>query len=201
MAGWLLVLGAGAFIVGAANPALFAVWTASETTQLKLIHGAPTAWAITNVLFVVATVLTSSGLWLVPDDVGASGLTLARVASVAYLLGASAWLASLVFRLVVTPDAATTFVAQGSVEPAYAMVARWSGGLFTLFTYVAGGSLVALGVAVVVGGTLSVLAGWFAIIVGAIIVAGYAIAGDMPPVISYLPTGLIGITLLLARSS
>lgn len=200
MVGWLLVLGAGAFIVGAANPALFAVWTAPEATQLQLIHGAPTAWAITNILFVLATVLTASGLWLVPDNVGDPGLTIARIASVAYLLGASAWLASLVFRLVVTPDDATTFVEHGSLDPAYAVVARWSGGLFTLFTYVAGSSLVALGVAVVMGATLSALAGWFSIVIGAIIVAGYAIAGDMPPVVAYLPTGLLGITLLLSKN-
>ena len=200
MAGWFLVLGAGAFIVGAANPSLFAVWTAPETTQLQLIHGAPMAWAITNVLFAVATVLTAGGLWLTPDSVGDQGLTLARVAAVAYVLGANAWLASLVFRLVVTPDAATTLIANGSVDPAYAVVARWSGGLFTLFTYVAGSSLVALGVAVVMGATLSALAGWFSIVIGAIIIAGYAIAGDMPPAVAYLPTGLLGITLLLARN-
>lgn len=200
MVGWLLVLGAGAFIVGAANPALFAVWTAPEKTQLQLIHGAPTAWAITNILFVVATVLTACGLWLVPDKVGGDGLDLARAASVAYLLGASAWLASLVFRLVVTPDAATTFAAQGAVEPAYAIVARWSGGLFTLFTYVAGGSLIALGIAIVTGATLPALAGWFAIIVGAIIVVGYTVAGDMPPAVAYLPTGLLGIVVLLQRT-
>ena len=196
VAGWLLVLGSVSFIVGAANPALGQVWSAPMDTQLRLIRDAATAWTVTNVLFLVATVLTAAGLWFVPERVGNRGLMPARGATVVFLVAATAWLASLVFRLTVTPHAASTFVAGSSIDPTYVSLDLWAVGLFGAFTYLAGCSLVAFGVAVVLGRALSAFAGWFAIVIGVVIVVGYAIAGDMPPFVAYLPTGLLGIVLL-----
>jgi hypothetical protein len=126
---------------------------------------------------------------------------LARGAAVVYLIGSTAWLASLVFRLTVTPEAASAFVAGGSLDPTYVTIDRWAGGLFGAFTYLAAGSLVAVGVAVIQGGALAVAGGWFAIVIGVVMALGYAVVGDMPPFVSYLPTGLLGIALLLQRSS
>jgi len=201
MVGWLLVAGSVAFLAGALNPALFQVWSAPQATQLQLIAAAPKAWTVTNVLFVVATVLTAAGLWHVPDRVGAAGLTLAQAAAVGYLLASALWLASLVFRLTVTPAAASAFAAHGSVDPAYVVVDRWAGGLFGAFIYLAAASLLAIGVAVLQGATLSAVAGWSAIAFGAVIGGGYLVFGDMPPFVAYLPTGVLGVVLLLSRSS
>jgi hypothetical protein len=200
MAGWLLVVGAMSFIVGAANPALGQVWSAPQEAQLRLIADAGTAWTVTNSLFLLATVLTAAGLWLLPERIGDRGLVPARAATVVYLVAATAWLASLVFRLTVTPDAATAFVAAGSLDPAFVITDRWAAGLFGAFTYLAGGSLVAIGVAAILGGALSRVAGWFAVVIGIVMVGGYAIFGDMPPFVAYLPTGLLGIALLPRRS-
>jgi hypothetical protein len=199
VAGWLLVVGAMSFIIGAANPALGQVWTAPKDAQLRLIADAATAWTITNSLFLFATVFTAAGLWLVPERVGDRGLVLARSATVVYLVAATAWLASLVFRLTVTPDTATAFVATGSLDAAYVITDRWQVGLFGAFTYLAGGSLIAMGVAVTLGGEMSRVGGWFAIVIGSAIVGGYAVFGDMPPFVAYLPTGLLGIGLLPRR--
>ena len=199
MAGWLLVVGSVLFILGALNPALGSVWSAASDVQLRLIHDAATAWTITSALFLIAAVLTAAGLWLTPERVGSRGLVLARAAAVAYLVATTAWLASLVFRLTVTPDAATTFVATGAMDPAYVLIDRWSRGLFGAFTDIAGSSLVALGSAVIAGRTLSPVAGWFAIVIGAVIVVGYSLVGDMPPFVAYLPTGLLGVVLLRRR--
>lgn len=196
VAGWLLAIGSLSFIIGALNPALGQVWSATQDAQLRLIHDAATAWTITNVLFVLATVLNAAGMWFVPERVGNRGLAVARAATVVYLVAASVWLASLTFRLAVTPAAATTFVATGSMDPAYVLMDRWARGLFGAFTYLAGGSLVALGTALIVGRTVPAVAGGFAILVGLVIVLGYAILGDMPPFVAYLPTGFIGLVLL-----
>jgi hypothetical protein len=193
--GWLLVIGSLSFIVGALNPALAQVWSAPQDAQLGLIHDAATAWTITNVLFAVGTVLTAAGLWFVPERVGARGAALARAATVVYVVAATAWLASITFRLAVTPDAAATFVATGSMDPAYVLMDRWALGSFGAFTYLAGASLVAFGVALFVG-RVSVVAGSFAILIGLVIAVGYALVGDMPPFVAYLPTGLIGLVVL-----
>ncbi len=200
MAGWLLVVGALSFIVGAANPALGQVWSAPQEAQLRLLADAEAAWTVTNSLFLFATVLTAAGLWLLPERIGERGLVPARAATVVYLVGASAWLAALVFRLTVTPDAATAFVAAGSLDPAFVITDHWAAGLFGAFTYLAGGALTAIGVAEILGGALSRVAGWFAVVIGILMVGGYLILGDMPPFVAYLPTGLLGVVLLPRRS-
>jgi hypothetical protein len=210
MAGWLLAIGSLSFLVGALNPALGSVWSATREVQLRLIHDAATAWALTSALFLIGTVLTAVGLWFVPDYLPAPGTVatglgprfravgLARGATLVYLIAAGAWIASLSFRLTVTPDAATAFVGNGSLDPAYVLMDRWARGLFGAFTYLAGGSLVALGIALVIG-RVSKVAGWFAMLVGLLIVIGYVLAGDMPPFVAYLPTGLLGLVLLRSR--
>lgn len=220
MAGWLLAIGSLSFLVGALNPALGSVWSATREDQLRLIHDAATAWTVTSALFLIGTVLTAAGLWFVPEYVAGSGTTapaeaapetvapragtparagmLARVATLVYLIAAGAWIASLTFRLAVTPDAATAFVANGSLDPAYLLMDRWARGLFGAFTLLAGGSLVALGAALLVG-RVSAVAGWFAVVIGLLIAIGYALAGDMPPFVAYLPTGLLGLVLVRSR--
>ena len=201
MAGRLLVLGSALFIVGAANPALGAVWSAPPETQLRLIHDAAAAWTVTNVLFLVGTVLTATGLWFVPERVGNGGAALARAAAVVYLVAATSWLSSLVFRLTVTPHAASTLIAAGSMDPTYVLLNLWAVGLFGAFTYLAGGSLISFGFAAILGRTLSAVAGWFAIVIGVAIIVGYAIVGDMPPFVAFLPTGLLGIVLMRRRET
>ena len=209
MAGWLLAIGSLSFLVGALNPALGSVWSATREVQLRLIHDATTAWIATSALFLIGTVLTAVGLWFVPEYVAGSGTDaragtsgragmLARGAALVYLMAAGAWIVSLTFRLAVTPDAATAFVASGSLDPAYVLLDRWARGLFGAFTYLAGGSLVAIGAALVIG-RVTAVAGWFAIVVGLLIAVGYALAGDMPPFVAYLPTGLLGLVLVRSR--
>ena len=131
---------------------------------------------------------------------GTDGAPLARAGAVAYLLAAGAWLASLTFRLTVTPPAAEAFVASSVIDPAYATLARWSGGLFAMFTIVVGSALVALGGGILLGGAVTVLGGWFALVIGLVIVVGFIAAGDMPPFVAYLPSGLIGLAILLVPS-
>ena len=209
MAGWLLAIGSLSFLVGALNPALGSVWSATREVQLRLIHDATTAWIATSALFLIGTVLTAVGLWFVPEYVAGSGTDaragtsgragmLARGAALVYLMAAGAWIVSLTFRLAVTPDAATAFVASGSLDPAYVLLDRWARGLFGAFTYLAGGSLVAIGAALVIG-RVTAVAGWFATVVGLLIAVGYALAGDMPPFVAYLPTGLLGLVLVRSR--
>jgi FtsH-binding integral membrane protein len=87
------------------------------------------------------------------------------------------------------------------MDPTYVVLNLWAVGLFSAFTYLAGGSLISLGVVAILGRALSAFAGWFAIVIGVAIVVGYATVGDMPPFVAYLPTGLLGIVLMRQRES
>ncbi len=198
LAGVLLAIGSAGFLLGAANPPLLQVWSAAQDAYLRLVHAHRAAWLATNLLFAGATVLTAAGLWLLPAAVGEPGVPLAQVAAAIYALAAALWLAALAFRLAVTPRVAADLLAGGSVDPAYGVLNAWAGGLFAAFTLLAGTSLGAIGAALLVGGSLPGFAGWFAIVIGAVVVAGYLRFGDMPPFVSYLPTGLLGIVVLLA---
>lgn len=198
LAGGALALGALCFLVGAANPRVFRVWTSGQDIQFRVIHAHRRSWQATNQLFAIATVLTAAGLTLIPDLVGPGGADLARIAVAAYDFGAVLWLASLAFRLVVTPIAAAEFARSGAAEAGYTVVSRWSDGLFAIFTVVTGSSLAILGIAIVAGGVLPALVGWLSILLGVVIAGGYIAAGDMPPFVAYLPTGVLGIAMLLA---
>ena len=85
------------------------------------------------------------------------------------------------------------------MDPTYALMARWANGLFGAFTYLAGGSLIALGVALIVGRALAAPAAAFAILIGLVVALGYAILGDMPPFVAHLPTGVLGVAMLRSR--
>ena len=113
---------------------------------------------------------------------------------------AVAFLIAMVFRLSVTPVAAKTFVSTGVVDPTYDMLRHWSSGMFATFTILAGVSIVALGLAVLLGAALPVLLGWTMVILGAVIVGGFVVAGDIPPFVAYLPTAALGVSLLVSGS-
>ena len=84
-----------------------------------------------NVGFVVATVLTTAGLWLMPGEVGADGADLASVGVITFTLAGTLWLVSLSVRLGVTPSAAAGYVASAGIDEAYATLSRLGGATFS----------------------------------------------------------------------
>lgn len=85
--GFLLAAGA-ACLLGISAPSLMPVWTAPPEVGLPLIARHARAWRVANVAFALAAVLTSIGLWSLPDAVGTDGIALARAAAAAYALAA-----------------------------------------------------------------------------------------------------------------
>jgi len=196
MAGWLLAIGSLSFILGASNPVLGPVWSAPPDVQLRRIHDVATGWTVTNVLFGAGAIMTAAGLWPVAERIGARGQAPARAAAVVYAAATTTWLSFLAFRLAVTPAAAASLVASGSMDPTYVLASRWADGMFGVYTYLTGVSVTATGIALVRGRTLGAAVGWVAIVAGLAITLVYAMAGDMPPFVSFVPTGLLGLLLL-----
>ena len=151
--GWLLVLGAVAFGTGAGNPRLLRAWTAQEEVFLTIVARHPRAWLVTNLLFIVGTVLTVTGVALLPDVVPAGWpRQLAIAGATAFALAGSLWLVSLVYRLAVQPTVARGFAQTGATDPWVATLDRLSGGLFQAFIAIAFAGLAAIGVATTAGG-------------------------------------------------
>jgi hypothetical protein len=196
------VLLAGAGLVGIllVGPTAFvpaAIWGGPRDVALRLIAQHPLLWRSGNTGFVIATVMTAAGLFVLPDALGPHGAPLASGAALAFALAGTLWLVTLAIRLTVTPGVALTFVAHGTIDPAFEPLARLGYALFVAFVFIGSAAVVVLGVAIVLGGALGALLGWAVAIAGLLIIASYLWFGDTLPAFVYMPTTAVGIALLL----
>jgi hypothetical protein len=199
-AGLLLAGGGllGALLVGPIAFVSPAIFNGPQGVSFRLIAENAVVWKLANLGFVVATVLTAAGLFALPNLVGDRGSALALAAAVGFVLAAAPWLLMLAIRLTITPGVAAGFVANGTVDPAFLPLERLGGALFPAFMLIASGALVALGAAIVAGGSLSSALGWACVLAGLLFGGGYVVLGDMLPAFIYFPTTAVGIVLLLA---
>ena len=196
----LLLVGGAVLLVLLVGPTAFvppALWTGPQDASLRLVAAHPRMWRAANVGFALATVLTAAGMVLVPGLVGDRGSSIAWVAAVSFVLAAVPWLLVLGIRLSITPGVAAEFAATGTVDPDFAPIDRLGGALFPVFLLIAAGSIVALGAAIIAGGSLSAILGWACIAAGAFLGGGYLVFGDMLPAFVYFPTAAVGVALLL----
>jgi hypothetical protein len=199
-AGLLLAAGGigGGVLVATSLAVSPAIWNGPEEAALRLIAAHSRIWRVANVGFVVATVLTAAGLFVITDAVGDQGAMLAAAAAVAFALAGTLWLVTLAIRISITPGVASAFVADGMVDPAFAPLGRLGSAMFTAFIFVGAGALVALGGAILYGGAIAAILGWITAIAGLAIVVSYLWFGDTLPAFIYMPTTAIGIALLVA---
>lgn len=196
----LLLAGGGLVLVLLVGPTTFvppALWTGPREVSLRLIAAHARIWRAANAGFAIATVLTAAGLACVPGLVGTRGTSLALAAAVMFALASVPWLVMLGIRLSITPRVAAEFAATGALDPTFPPIDRLGGALFPVFLLVASGSIVALGAAIVAGGSLSPILGGACIAAGLAIGGGYLVFGDMLPAFVYFPTAAVGIALLL----
>jgi hypothetical protein len=196
--GWLLVVGPVLFLVGAGNPRLVTVWTAPRDRFLAVVHERPRAWRFTNVLFLAATVVTAAGLDVLPvllPDPGAR--LLAAAGSATFSFAAVLWAVSLVYRLAVVPTVPGRFADIGAIDPAAQFAEQWAGGLFAAFIVIGAAGLGAIGLAIAIGGPIVAVLGAATSLFALLLLAGFLVAGDMPPFTLYLPPLAIGLAILL----
>ncbi len=198
LAGWLLVVGPLAFMVGAGDPYLIRAWTAPQATFLAIVGRHPVAWRATNLLFIAGTVLTAAGLallaFVVPDG-GPRGF--AAGGAVAFVIATILWIISLIYRLAVTPTTARRFVDTGAIDPWVATLDGLSGALFQGFIVVGFAGIAAIGIATTAGGPIPPPVGWGAAALSGLLVGGLVLSGDMPPFTVYLAPLAFGVTLLV----
>ena len=199
--GGLLLAGGGALLVLLVGPTAFvspAIWNGPQDVALRLISEHSLIWRVANMGFALATIVTAAGLFLAPGLVGDRGASMAWVSAVVFVLAAVPWLLTLTIRLAITPGVADGFVADGTVDPAFVPLAKLGGALFPAFILTASGSIVALGAAIVAGGSLGEPLGWACLVAGLAIGGSYVVIGDTLPAFVYLPTTAVGIAILLS---
>ena len=197
LVGWLLIVGALAFGVGAGNPLLVRAWTAPVDSFMAIVARHPRAWQATNLLFIGGTLLTAGGLVVLPSLLPESGQGLATAGAVAFAIGAVLWIISLLYRLTVTPATARDFAVTGTVDPWVDTLDRLNAGLFKAWIVIALAGLGIIGIACTVGGPIPAPLGWATAALSGLLVAGLLFTGDMPPFTVYLAPLAFGIALLV----
>ena len=197
-----MLAGGGVLLVLLVGPTAFvspAIWNGPQDVALPLISEHSLIWRVANLGFALSTIVTAAGLFLTPGLVGDRGASIALVSAVAFVLAAVPWLLMLAIRLAITPGVADGFVADGTVDPAYAPLTRLGKALFPAFILIASGSIAALGAAIVAGGSLGEPLGWACVVAGVAIAGSFLVIGDTLPAFVYLPTSAVGIAILLSN--
>lgn len=193
----LLVLGPVLGVLGFYDRAIWRVWMAPRDEHLRIVAAHRRGWAMVNVGFTVATVLTSAGLLVLAGAVEADDGIRALLAAdaIAYLLGGTLWLIVLAVRTRTTPALAGMVAAGSPTEPAETLLGAAVGGLFASFCLVVSVSLIVLGGALALGGVV-VPVGWLIAGIGALCVVWFLRTDDLIPAVLYIPTLILGLVLL-----
>jgi hypothetical protein len=192
-AGWLLLAGGAAAIVGAFCPP-YRQWYAPEQEGFRAIAGNPVGWWCIHTGFFLGTVLSALGLAVLASVLhGRAGCTWALVAAVAFGLAGTAWIANLAYRLSVWNWAANTFVATGVTPEVFVPLRRWAGMLFAIFSLVGYASVACLGAALLRAQLGPGWLRWATVACG--LSAGF-IVGHNVPFIMYVPFAAVGVALL-----
>ena len=198
----LLVAAPAAFVVLGLYPPMFRVWTVPRDEHLALVHAHGRAWRLINAGFVIATIGTAAGLGVLTANLGGDGGwgAVLVAGAIVYAIAGALWCAVVGIRTRTTPLVAA-MVAEGTpTGPAEAVLGAAMGGVFVTFLVATGAALVALGLALAMGGGVAAPVAWLTTLVGAAAIAGYLAFGDMPPFVLYVPTFIIGLTLLAGAS-
>jgi hypothetical protein len=199
LAGALMVAGPAIGTVCLSYPPLWRVWTVPREEHLALVAGHRRAWAMANVGFTAATVLTAGGLVLLAEsvDVDARSKAILMGGAVAYAIAGALWCAVLAIRTRTTPALAALVAAGSPTEPAETLIGSATGGLYSAFMLTSGIALAVIGSALALGGGVVAPVAWAATILAAVALAGFfALDGFLPAAI-YLPTLIVGLALIL----
>ena len=195
--GLLLVLGPILGLVPVAHPALIPVWSAPRERHLAIVAQHRRAWWWLNAGFGIATVATAGALVALPGLVSDAGTRAGlEAAAVTYTAAGLLWCMVLAIRAQVTPTLGDLLATGSATEPAERLLGSAQGGLFAGYAVGTGIALVALGAVLLVGGVVAAPIGALLVLAGAGVVAWMLATGDVIPAALYLPTIVLGVSLL-----
>ena len=198
VAGWLLVAGTVLGLAPVANPSLLRVFLVSRAEHIGMVGAHRRGWYALNGGFGGATVATTAALAVLAvladtEDVARAGLV---AGTTAYAVGGVLWCAVLAIRARVTPALADRSRADATTDPPVSLLDEAQGGLFAAYVLTTAVALIAIGLALAVGGQVSVAVAAFAVVVGVLALVLQLATGDLVPAVLYLPTLALGIALL-----
>ena len=199
LAALLLVAGPVLGTLGlGSDPGLYRVWTAPRLEHLATVAARRRSWALANVGFTIATVLTAAGLTILAGVIDVTPGYRAALTGVAvgYAIAGVLWCAVVAIRTRTNPILAGLVAAGSPTEPAEALLGGVIGGLFASFALVTAVTLAGLGLVLALAGGVAAPVAWLAIVTGIGSVVWVVRSGDMIPAVLYVPTLALGAALL-----
>lgn len=190
-AGWLLLAGPVLGLIPVAHPALLRIWSMPRDTFLITVANHRRAWSWLNAGFGLASITTTAGLFALTQS-QAFGNTALLACAAGYAIGATLWSAVLAIRNRTTPllaDLRTDSVPGQLLEAA-------TTALFQAFALITASSLAGLGAVLLVSGAATAWAALVTLLTGVVAIAWLLRTGDIIPAVLYVPTMLLGATLL-----
>lgn len=201
IAGWLLLAGPVLGLIPVAHPALISIWSMPREAFVAAVSDHRVAWAWLNGGFALASIATTAGLLVVAGvepDPGAAAVLLA--CAVGYAVGAVLWCAVLAIRTRTTPLLAPEHdVDSGAGETdrtAARLLEAATTGLFHAFVVITACALVGLSAVLLLTDASPVWVAATLLLTGTAVAIWLLRTGDVIPAVVYVPTALLGVTLL-----
>lgn len=195
LTGWLLVAGPVLGLAPVANPKLMRIWSMPHDSFVAEVGRNQSAWQWLNGGFVLATIVTTGGLaslaFLMPSEVDSAAML---VCASAYGIGGALWCAVLAMRTRTVPLLAT--LGDTSDSPGVAVVEAATGGLFQAFVLITSVALAAVGGLLLTTGVVASVVAVLVVLSGVGGIVWLLSTGDVIPAVLYLPTLLVGVSLL-----
>jgi hypothetical protein len=194
----LLVLAPVLGLIPVGYPPLLSVWSATRERHIEIIGTHRRSWHALNAGFCLATLGTGAGLVMLAatlvDDAPVAATTGALAA--VYLASGVLWCAVLAIRARTTPALHDLGVTNADPGPAEVLLGAATGGMFAAFIIATAITLLLLCVVLGLGGVVPAVVAIVGAVLAAIALGSQLATGDTVPAVLYLPTLLVGISLL-----
>ncbi len=196
VAGWLLVGGPVLGLIPAAHPALVPIWSMPRDAFVSTVATHRVAWAWLNAGFTLASIATTAGLLALvgslTDEATSAG---ALACATGYGVGAVLWCVVLAIRTRTTPLLGD--LGAGALEsPAARILDAATTALFQAFALITAVSLAGLAAVLLMTNSSPAWSAAALLLTGVGAAAWLLRTGDLIPALLYVPTVLLGITLL-----
>jgi hypothetical protein len=181
-----IIAGSVLFLVAAFSPVSRIFAMPDAAVRLEIIAGAPNQWLLAQLLFALGSIVTAVGIGLVAVRFSGQGFTIYLTTSAAVMaVGALLWCWHVYMR---------------AVEPARFVAGEIPLWLFAAYSLLTMAGLALLGTALLQT-TLATWVGWLPIGSAALFLILALVFGDMPPLVYYLITLIVGVVLYRAAAS
>ncbi len=204
LTGATMILGAVLFLIGAFMPLIDTkgnfIYSLQSRQWLRIIFDHQLLWQWANFLFLSGAIVTILGLIMLTGLLRDAGdWAFSQLGLITFAFGVVLWVIIVAFRQSIDPWSAQEMVRTSALPDFYVPLTLWTHALGVIYTVLAFAALAAYGGAVLLTHMLPRWIGWITLVYSLAGLVLFASTHDIPPLLHYLPSLVIGLFLLLRR--